>query len=90
MRSVIELVDVMKVSDEESILLTEAKSYEQAADQLLAMGFKAGCHYIGRTGSSYGNKKQKRNHQKHFRHMRSTRLGQVIHSGEAYYAVSFL
>jgi len=40
MRSVIELVDVMKVSDEESILLTEAKSYEQAADQLLAMGPK--------------------------------------------------
>ena len=30
MRSVIELVDVMKVSDEESTLLTEAKSYEQA------------------------------------------------------------
>ena len=40
MRSVIELVDVMKVSDEESTLLTEAKSYEQAADQLLAMGPK--------------------------------------------------
>ena len=37
MRSVIELVDVMKVSDEESTLLTEAKSYEQAADQLLAI-----------------------------------------------------
>ena len=30
----------MKVSDEESTLLTEAKSYEQAADQLLAMGPK--------------------------------------------------
>ncbi|WP_286187989.1 PfkB family carbohydrate kinase [Ruminococcus sp. AF17-12] len=40
MRSVIELVDVMKVSDEESTLLTEAKSYEQATDQLLAMGPK--------------------------------------------------
>ncbi|MFR7953162.1 MAG: PfkB family carbohydrate kinase [Ruminococcus sp.] len=40
MRSVIELVDVIKVSDEESTLLTEAKSYEQAADQLLAMGPK--------------------------------------------------
>ena len=33
MRSVIEMVDVMKVSDEEGTLLTEAKSYEQAADQ---------------------------------------------------------
>ena len=30
MKSVVELVDVMKVSDEESILLTGAKSYEQA------------------------------------------------------------
>ena len=40
MKSVVELVDVMKVSDEESILLTGAKSYEQAADQLLAMGPK--------------------------------------------------
>jgi sugar/nucleoside kinase (ribokinase family) len=63
MKSVVELVDVMKVSDEESILLTGAKSYEQAAEEILAMGPKAGCHYIGRTWRSYGNKKQKRNHQ---------------------------
>ena len=42
MRSVIELVDVMKVSDEESTLLTEAKSYEQATDQLLAMATSFG------------------------------------------------
>ena len=40
MRSVIELADVMKVSDEESILLTGAESYEDAADRLLAMGSK--------------------------------------------------
>ena len=37
MRSVIELADVMKVSNEESILLTGAESYEDAADRLLAM-----------------------------------------------------
>ena len=40
MRSVIELADVMKVSNEESILLTGAESYEDAADRLLAMGPK--------------------------------------------------
>ena len=40
MKSVVELVDVMKVSDEESILLTGAKSYEQAAEEILAMGPK--------------------------------------------------
>ena len=33
-------LDVYKRQDEESTLLTEAKSYEQAADQLLAMGPK--------------------------------------------------
>ena len=31
MKTVVELVDVMKVSDEESTLLTEAKSYEPIA-----------------------------------------------------------
>ena len=40
MRSVIELADVMKVSNEESIFLTGAESYEDAADRLLAMGPK--------------------------------------------------
>ena len=50
MRSVIELVDVMKVSDEESTLLTEAKSYEQAADQLLAMGPKLVAITLGEQG----------------------------------------
>ena len=50
MRSVIELVDVIKVSDEESTLLTEAKSYEQAADQLLAMGPKLVAITLGEQG----------------------------------------
>ena len=63
MRSVIELVDVMKVSDEESTLLTEAKSYEQAADQLLAMGPKLVAITLGEQGVLMATKKQKRNHQ---------------------------
>ena len=50
MKSVIELVDVMKVSDEESILLTKTKSYEQAADQLLAMGPKLVAITLGEQG----------------------------------------
>lgn len=38
MKSMISQVDVMKVSDEESLLLTGATDYETAADMLLAMG----------------------------------------------------
>ena len=63
MRSVIELVDVMKVSDEESTLLTEAKSYEQATDQLLAMGPKLVAIILREQGVLMATKKQKRNHQ---------------------------
>ena len=50
MKSVVELVDVMKVSDEESILLTGAKSYEQAAEEILAMGPKLVAVTLGEQG----------------------------------------
>lgn len=40
MKSVISYADVMKVSDEESLLLTGETTYEAAADKLLAMGPK--------------------------------------------------
>ena len=59
MKSVIELVDVMKVSDEESILLTEAKSYEQAADRLLAMGPKLVAITLGEQGVLMATKGRK-------------------------------
>ena len=59
MRSVIELVDVMKVSDEESTLLTEAKSYEQATDQLLAMGPKLVAITLGEQGVLMTTKSRK-------------------------------
>ena len=59
MRSVIELVDVMKVSDEESTLLTEAKSYEQATDQLLAMGPKLVAITLGEQGVLMATKSRK-------------------------------
>ena len=59
MRSVIELVDVMKVSDEESTLLTEAKTYEQATDQLLAMGPKLVAITLGEQGVLMATKSRK-------------------------------
>lgn len=38
MRSVIPMAMLLKVSDEESLLLTDCSSYEEAADKLLSMG----------------------------------------------------
>lgn len=89
MKSVVELVDVMKVSDEESILLTGAKSYEQAAEEILAMGPKLVAITLGEHGVLMATKTEKKS-SKHFRHMRSTRPERGILSGEAYYAVFFL
>lgn len=59
MRSVIELADVMKVSDEESILLTGAESYEDAADRLLAMGPKLIAVTLGEQGVLMAAKNRK-------------------------------
>ncbi len=50
MKSVIAHVDVMKVSDEESLLLTGAADYETAADLLLAMGPKLIAVTLGSDG----------------------------------------
>ena len=49
----------MKVSDEESTLLTEAKSYEQATDQLLAMGPKLVAITLGEHGVLMATKSRK-------------------------------
>ena len=89
MRSVIELVDVMKVSDEESTLLTEAKSYEQAADQLLAMGPKLVAITLGEQGVLMATKSRKEI-IKAFQTHQSIQPERGILSGEAYYAVFFL
>lgn len=50
MKSVIPYVDVMKVSDEESLLLTQANDFETAADVLLAMGPKLVAVTLGESG----------------------------------------
>jgi len=59
MKSVVELVDVMKVSDEESILLTGAKSYEQAAEEILAMGPRLVAITLGEHGVLMATKSRK-------------------------------
>ena len=59
MKSVVELVDVMKVSDEESILLTGAKSYEQAAEEILAMVPKLVAITLGEQGVLMATKNRK-------------------------------
>lgn len=50
MKAVIPLADVMKVSDEESLLLTGAENYEKAADDLLSMGLKLVAITLGNKG----------------------------------------
>lgn len=50
MKAVVPLADVMKVSDEESLLLTGKATYEEAADELLAMGLKLVAITLGGDG----------------------------------------
>ncbi len=44
MRSMVPYADVMKLSDEETLLLTGAAEPEEAAHRLLAQAFLRGCH----------------------------------------------
>lgn len=50
MRMVLPCVDVMKVSDEESLMLTGKGSYEQAADAFLSVGVKLVAITLGSEG----------------------------------------
>lgn len=59
MKSVVPLADVMKVSDEESLLLTDEKSYEQAAEHLLSMGPKLVAITLGGDGVLVAAKNRK-------------------------------
>ena len=64
MKKVISLADIMKVSDEESLLLTGASNYEDASDKFLKMGEdgnKISCNYTGKAGGITGKKGSKRN-----------------------------
>ena len=50
MKKVISLADIMKVSDEESLLLTGASNYEDASDEFLKMGIKLVAITLGKQG----------------------------------------
>lgn len=53
MKSMICYADVMKISDEESLLLTGEKTYEAAADQFLQMGYCLLCYNADYTSCDY-------------------------------------
>ena len=59
MKSMIPYADVMKVSDEESLLLTGETTYEAAADKLLAMGPKLIAVTLGSEGGLMATKEKK-------------------------------
>lgn len=58
-KAVIPLADVMKVSDEESRLLTGTTNYEEAADKLLSMGLKLVAITLGKHGVLMAKKDKK-------------------------------
>ena len=60
MKSVIRYADVMKVSDEESLLLTGAVNYEEAIEKLLKMGPKLVALTLGGDGVLIGTREGKR------------------------------
>jgi fructokinase len=51
MRSVLPLVDCVKISDEEISLITGAENYEKAADALLAQGAACAVITLGKNGA---------------------------------------
>lgn len=60
MKSMIPMVDVMKVSDEESVLLTGESDYESAADVLLSMGPQLVAITLGADGVLIATKEDKK------------------------------
>lgn len=59
MKAMIPYADMMKVSDEESLLLTGKTSYEEAADELLSRGVKLLAITLGSKGVLVARKDQK-------------------------------
>lgn len=59
MKSVIHYTDIMKVSDEELVLLTDIHDYMQAVDQILEMGPKLLAVTLGSEGVLIATKKRK-------------------------------
>ena len=55
MRSMVKYADVMKLSDEETLLLTGQRDYEAAGDILLSQGVKLVAVTLGKTGAYVKN-----------------------------------
>jgi fructokinase len=56
MRSMVSYADVMKISEEETVLLTGESDYEKAADILLEQGVKLAAITLGKNGAYVKNK----------------------------------
>ena len=80
MKSVVELVDVMKVSDEESILLTGLKVTSRLQKKFLLWDQSWLPLHWGEHGVLMATKAEKKS-SKHFRHMRSIQPRRRILSG---------
>ncbi len=59
MKAMIPFADIMKVSDEESLLLTEKSNYEEAAEELLSKGVKLVAITLGKKGVLVARKDRK-------------------------------
>ena len=51
MRSIIKYADIMKISDEETELLTGEADYERAAEKLISQGVKIAAVTLGKNGA---------------------------------------
>lgn len=51
MRGMLKYTDLIKISDEETVLMTDEKDYEKAAEALLGQGVKVAVVTLGKTGA---------------------------------------
>ena len=77
----IPFADVMKVSDEESLLLTGKNSYEEAAEELLSMGSELIAITLGSDGVLVATTDGKKNRSGDLQQRRLIQQEPEIHSG---------
>ena len=86
MQSLIPYVDMMKISDEETSLLTPYQDPEEAIQYLLRQGVHLVAVTLGRDGALIGNEKWNRKKRRAFPPMRSIQPALVIPSGGVSFA----
>ena len=77
----IPFADVMKVSDEESLLLTGKNSYEEAAEELLSMGPELIAITLGSDGVLVATTRMEKNRSGDLQQRRLIQQEPEIHSG---------